>query len=152
MEAVALALLIAMFVMVARRWSDLPQRMPSHYNASGEPDKWGSKNGVWILPVVGANLYILLTALSRVAAAGKVRLNVPPDVDAKSPEVQAEARQLLTAIKMCVMATFAFITWSRVTTPEQGLGRAFLPMMLIVPFGVMGVYLLRMRRAGRWLS
>ncbi len=144
-----MALLLAMFVMVGLRWSDLPERMPSHYNAAGEPDKWRSKDTVWILPIVGANLYILMTALSRVAAAGKVRLNVPPGIDAASPEVQAEARHLLTAIKMCITATFAFITWSRVSAPEQGLGRAFLPVMLVVPLGVMGVYLLRMRRLGR---
>lgn len=149
MEAVALTLLLAMFALLGSRWADLPDRLPSHYNASGEPDKWRSKDSAWILPVVGANLYILLTALSRVAAAGQVRLNVPPGVDATSPEVQAEARQLLTAVKMCVMATFAFITWSRVSAPEQGLGRAFLPVMLVVPLGVIGVYLLRMRRAGR---
>ena len=145
-EAVALALLVAMFLVVSLNWSELPERMPSHYNAAGEPDRWGSKDGVWILPVVGAGLYLLMTALSRAAASGKVRLNVPPGVDAASPEVQAEARQLLTAVKVLVMATFAFITWSRTSSPQQGLGPAFLPAVLIVPLGVIGAYLLRMRR------
>lgn len=146
MGAMALAVLLSMFVMVGLRWSELPDRMPSHYNAAGEPDRWRSKDVVLVLPAVAANLYLLMTAVTRAAASGKLRLNVPPGMDAQSPEAQGDARQLLTAVKMLVMGTFAFITWSRVSAPEQGLGRAFLPVMLIVPMGVIAVYLLRMRR------
>lgn len=149
MEVVALAALLAMFVLVGTHLSELPERIPTHYNAAGEPDQWGPKNRAWILPALGAGLYIVLTSLSRVAASGKLRLNVPPGIDATSPAVQAEARQLLTVVKVLVMATFAYITWSRVTAPEQGLGRAFLPVMLVLPLSVMGLYLVRMRRAGQ---
>jgi uncharacterized membrane protein len=147
MEAAALVLLVSMFVMVGLSWSELPERVPSHYNAAGEPDRWGSKGSVLILPAVGANLFILLTAFSWMVDRRKVQLNVPPGVDAQSPEVQTEARQLLSAVKLLMTATFAFITWSRTSAPEQGLGKAFLPVMLILPLGVIGLYLVRMRRS-----
>jgi uncharacterized membrane protein len=144
MEAVALALLLGMFVMLGLSWSELPERMPSHYNAAGEVDRWGSKDVVWILPIVGAALYLMMTVVSSFAASGKLRLNVPSGVDAASPEVQAEAIQLLTALKIFVMAAFAFITWKTTSSPGQGLGRAFLPMMLIVPAMLVVLCLRRM--------
>ncbi len=114
-----------MFVTVALNWPNLPESIPSHYNASGEADRWGSKAGVWMLPVVGAVLFLVLTLLKRVA----------------SP-----ARQMLTAVKLVMIVTFAYISWIQVTAPGQGLGRAFLPSMLIAPMVVIGFYFFRLRR------
>jgi len=146
MEGVALAVLLAMFVMVGLNWRDLPQRIPTHYNLSGQPDKWGSKDSVWLLPVVGANLYLLLSALSRLKGTLNVPLGVCLPAYVDSPEAQAETRQFLTAVKMMLVTVFAFITWRRVDAPDQGLGRAFVPLLLLLPLAVAVIYFLRLRR------
>jgi len=63
-----------------------------------------------------------------------------------SPEAQAETRQFLTAVKMMLVTVFAFITWRRVDAPDQGLGRAFVPLLLLLPLAVAVIYFLRLRR------
>jgi len=148
-EAVALTLLLGMFAMVGLRWSGLPDSIPTHFNAAGLPDHYGPKGSAWLLPVIATFLYLLLTVVARFAISGQINLNVPAGVDARSPKLQSEARQFLSVLKMLVMATFAYIAWSQTSGSQAGLGRGFLPVMLIAPMGVAGVYLLRMRRYRR---
>jgi uncharacterized membrane protein len=146
MDAAALAVLLSMFVMVSLRWSVLPERIPTHYNTAGEPNKWSPKGGALILPVVGAGLFILLTALSGL----KGTLNTPAGVAlppyADTPEARAEIKQTLGAVKLAVMIGFAYITWRQVGTPEQGLGRMFVPVFLAVTIGASALFCIRMRR------
>lgn len=146
MEAAALILLLAMFAVVGISWSGLPDFIPTHYNAAGAPDHYGSKESVWLLPAIGTSLYLLMTVIARLAASGSIRLNVPPGVDVQAPAVQAEGQNSLAMLKVAVMATFAYITWSQTSRPQQGLGPGFLPVMLIVPLALIGVFVLRMRR------
>jgi uncharacterized membrane protein len=149
MEVAALVLLLAMFAMVGLSWSGLPDMIPTHYGASGLPDHYGSKDSIWLVPAIGTSLYLLMTVITRLAASGKLRLNVPPGMDPQSSRLQTDARQFLTTLKMLVMATFAYITWNQTNRPQQGLGQAFLPIMLVVPLCLIGAYLLRLRRHSR---
>jgi uncharacterized membrane protein len=150
MEVLALVLMLVMFVLVGLNWSGMPQIVPTHYGASGAPDHWGPKRMAWVLPAVGFSIYVLLTTISRLAASGKVPLNVPAGVDAKSPDVRLETARLLTVIKVLVMATFAYIVWRQTSSdPAQGLGALFLPVMLFAPLVVVAWAVLRMRRFSR---
>ena len=46
--------------------SRLPERIPTHFDISGKPNAWGSPGFLWILPVVGLGLYVLMTALASI--------------------------------------------------------------------------------------
>ena len=91
-------------------------------------------------------MYLLLSALSRLKGTLNVPLGVRLPAYADSPEARAETRQFLTAVKMMVTTVFAFITWRRVDAPDQGLWRAFVPLLLLVSLVVAVIYFLRLRR------
>src|SRR2546425_10766721 len=100
LEAGALLALGGMFAWLATHWSALPDSVPSHYNAAGEPNAWGSKGSLWLLPVVGAGLYGLISVLG-----GMNHLwNLPAGVDRNVSEVQAVVLRLLAVVKVGVMA------------------------------------------------
>ncbi|NNF36971.1 MAG: DUF1648 domain-containing protein [Saprospiraceae bacterium] len=40
------------FIYLAFIWKDLPDSVPVHWNLKGEIDRYGSKNELWILPIV----------------------------------------------------------------------------------------------------
>ncbi len=107
LETLAIALLLGMFVNVAMHWDQLPELIPRHFNAGGNPDRWGNKDGIWTLPIVGFALYCGLTVLSRFPA----HFNVPFAVDRTSPEVLSLLRRPVIAIKTVMVLMFAYISW-----------------------------------------
>lgn len=98
LEGLCLALLAGEFLLPALLWGRIPDRIPGHYNGAGEIDRWGSRWELFLLPVAGAILYLLLTA---VCAA------VRPEV--KKGALPPSAPAWLAGVKLAVLAGFAWI-------------------------------------------
>lgn len=145
LEAVAVAALLAIYAMNVVHWGELPERFPTHFNAAGDLNGWSGKYGALAMPVIATGMYVFLTVVSRKAR----RFNVPSGVNQDAPEVRAELRQLLSAIKALVLVMFAYVHGGSMAVAmgrADGLGRAFLPAFLVVTFGVVAIYLVRLRR------
>jgi len=145
LEAAALLVLGGMFAWLLIQWAALPESVPSHYNAAGEPSAWGSKGSMWLLPLVGAGLYGLISVVG-----GMNHLwNLPAGVDRNVSEVQAVVLRLLAVVKVGVMATFAYISFTGINVAlgrAEGLGTAFLPVVLAVSILAPVYYCLKLRR------
>jgi uncharacterized membrane protein len=64
------ALLAGMFGMAAWSWPTAPDRIPVHWNAAGEVDRYGGRfEGIVLLPLIGLGLYLLLRFLPRIDPA-----------------------------------------------------------------------------------
>lgn len=62
------ALAVYSFLLVQTNIHRLPARIPTHFNAVGEADGWGSPDTLWILPVLQAltcGLFLLTPILGR---------------------------------------------------------------------------------------
>lgn len=67
--AVAVAVMV-LFTLVV--WGQLPERLPSHWNARGEVDGWTGKGpGVFLLPAVTLGLWLLFQVLPRIDPRAK---------------------------------------------------------------------------------
>jgi hypothetical protein len=146
LEAVAVASLLAMFGFVGFGWSGLPPIIPTHYGVSGEPDQWGARAFVWVLPAVGLGLYAMLTTVSSLVGAGKVPVNARGIVAIAAEDLRREVVHLLTSIKAFLIAAFAYIVWEQIYGDERGLGPFFLPMIVMGPLAMIGWTVLRIRR------
>ena len=62
--AAAIAILLAVLI-ILRFWDVLPDRIPIHFGFSRQPDAWGDKLTIWLLPAVGTILFMVLAAVSR---------------------------------------------------------------------------------------
>lgn len=134
LEAVSLTVVVAIFLNLAAHWSELPDQVPRHYGFSGNPDRWGGKNGLWVLPFTAVGLYILLTAASRYQGL----INLPFTVDRKLPDVRKLLITMSVFMKATILLSLAYISWAGINTAlgrEQGLGGNFLPIFLAVVFG-----------------
>lgn len=61
-EILPIALIIVAFIVGLLLYPDLPERMPSHWNAQGEVDAWSSKNfSVFFFPGLTLGFYLLMT-------------------------------------------------------------------------------------------
>lgn len=146
-EAAALGGLVFHLATAARAWATLPERVPVHFGASGEPDRWGSKGEFLWLPLISLLLYAGLTWAGRKSR----HFNYPWEITEANAERQyGMAKTLTAAIKAETTWLFAVITWqsARVAAGEAaGLGEAFVPGVLVMAAATLVVYLVAASRA-----
>lgn len=142
-EIPALLGLVFLAVWPAIHWSSLPETVPTHFGFDGEPDGWGDKRSIWILPGIALALYLMLTAAMRFPHRFNYLWPITPENAARQ---YAFARRLISLLKIEIVWTFAFLTW-RMTEIARGdaarLGAAFLPVMLIALLATVTWYLIK---------
>lgn len=129
LNAVGISALVVLWGVLAVHWGDVPNRVPTHFNAAGLPNSWGPKSALFILPVLGTGIFAMLTFLS----PSRIRMNVPSGVDVNNPEVQREVRGLLTVLKTILAVSFCYIEIRSMMTAmgmTDGLGSWMMPVML----------------------
>lgn len=63
-ELLPVSLILLSFIVGIILYSDLPDQIPSHWNARGEIDAWSSKDfGVFFFPGITVGIYLLMTFL-----------------------------------------------------------------------------------------
>ena len=65
-EALQLGVIAAMFITAAVRWSSVPDRIPIHWNTSGDVDGYGGRFvGLLLLPLIALAIYVVMAAIPR---------------------------------------------------------------------------------------
>jgi hypothetical protein len=143
LELVAAGGLVLVFIVLAQAWSGLPDRVPQHFGATGQPDTWGGKNILWLFPGVAAGLSLLLTIANRFPQT----FNYPWPITEQNAEAQyVLARTLLTAMKAEIVVLMAYLEWETIRVAlgrSAGLGVAFLPVFLGAMVLTTGLYFTR---------
>ncbi len=61
LKELPLLLLVAVpFAYLGAIWNDLPEQVPLHWNLQGEVDRWGSRDELWLIPVLTTLLIYVL--------------------------------------------------------------------------------------------
>jgi len=69
-EGLQVGLIAAMFITAIARWRSVPDRLPVHWGASGEVDRYGGRfEGLLLLPIIVLTLYLLLLAVPHIDPA-----------------------------------------------------------------------------------
>ena len=148
LEAASVLGIAAGFAMLVLYWTDLPDAIPRHFNASGRPDAWtDSKGTLLILPLVALALYAGLTVCVRVLC------RISPQAKAIQDPVRSYrmARSAIAWLKVEIVWVFAYIEWQTIQVSlgnAEGLGAAFMPVFLIVVLGTVGIFTYKATRAG----
>lgn len=61
LRLISLAMMLYSYFLVRTRLPELPQRIPTHFNAAGEPNGWGSPDTLWTL--LGAQVLVSVVFL-----------------------------------------------------------------------------------------
>ena len=130
LEIIAVLLILATIAFLLIRWPLIPDRIPGHYNAVGQVDRWGNKSEILVLPAVGILLYGLLTAISFFPSLWNVPGTITED---NKPGVYSRMKTMLLVLKVEMLAVFGFLAVNTsIATPLPGW---FLPIALAVIFG-----------------
>jgi uncharacterized membrane protein len=113
-------------------WSRLPDRVPTHFGFTGQPDAWGDKGVLLLLPFLGLMLYATLMALTRIPHF----YNYPVRITPENAEAQYRlARRLLLALNVVVLWLFLAI-FAGAALVALGKQSALFPGLLTAGVGV----------------
>ncbi len=128
----ALALLIWITYDALAGPSHLPDRIPTHFDAAGNANGWGSPATLLLLPILAVGLYLLITVVSMFPAS----FNYPVRVTAENRErLQGLTLNMVTWLKTELACLFAAIQWAILQAVRSGEGR--LPVLLVPGFLVL---------------
>jgi uncharacterized membrane protein len=140
LEALSLAGLVIMAFMIVKVWAVLPDTIPSHFNAAGQPDGYGGKGSLIMLPLMGLVLYMTFGILRFYPHV----YNYPCPITEQNAEFQYRlAIYLLAWMKIEVIWCFLYINAGTIKVAmgqSDGLGPQFIFIMLFAVFGTIGWY------------
>ena len=132
LKIIAAAGLIVMIAMPLFYYGSLPDEIPRHYNFIGQPDGFGPKTMIWILPIIGLAAFLLLTFLPRLILKQK------PKKHQNSEDFYHQQRAavlLLALVNALIMIAFSYITVMGIRVAQgqaNGLGVWFTPTFMIL--------------------
>lgn len=136
LEILPIISLLVFFGFTLYQFSRLPETIPTHFNGSGEPDDYGSKYTLWILPLVALVIYAILSLVSKIPE----KLNYPVKITPANARKQyILSIRLLRYLKLAMILMFFFISYQTTMIAQHkivGLGPFFIPIyvgMIMIP-------------------
>lgn len=136
--------IIALWYLSIISYINLPKIVATHFNFSGSPDSYGSKNVIFIFPIIASIMYVLFATLSRLPHI----LNYTVKITVENVEAQyRNARTLMLSILGEVSLLFLFLQRSIVNSMKNNFSHSellFLPLFLIIFFSTIIYFIRRM--------
>ncbi|QHA90951.1 DUF1648 domain-containing protein [Bacillus sp. N1-1] len=140
-DLAALTFLFLSIVYLSLEWSGVPNRVPIHFNATGEADNWGSKTAIILFPMLGILIWGFFTVLERYPH----RYNYVVKITEGNAALQyRSAVVLMRFLKNTIALLFAYLTVECVQIAkgiEEGLAWWVMPLFLTMIFSAIILYI-----------
>ncbi len=146
LDGVAFGLLGFIAITLMANWSALPESLPIRLDLFGESEVMGERSLLLLIP------FFALCALVALSVARRIphRFNYIITISDENAERQyRNALQMMAWIKVEIAGIFAYVQWHIIQIGlgrAQELGSAFIPGMLVVVFGTLGIFQVRSYR------
>jgi uncharacterized membrane protein len=137
-EAIAYLALIVLWIMTIVSFNSLPDSIPIHYNGIGEVDNYGRKTSIFLLPIFGSFLFMLLTVLNKNPENFNYNIKITED---NAEKQYTNAIKMMRFLKLIVIIIFIMIDFQTIQTAKgksDGIGIWFLPLvfgLIFIPIG-----------------
>ena len=127
-------MLLSIWALTTTHYSTLPDTIPTHFNAAGEADGFGSKASIIGLPVIATLLFIGLTVLNRYPHSFNYPTAITQDNALRLYTLATRMLRYLKLVLVLVFGGIEFMTIQHATGKGAGLGVWFLPLTLVLVF------------------
>ena len=133
-EALGWLILLVLWGWTITHYSSLPETIPTHFNAAGNADGFGSKVSLIALPVIATLLFIGLTVLNRYPHIFNYPTSITQDNALRQYTLATRILRYLKLVLVLVFGGIEFMTIQNATGKGAGLGVWFLPLTLVLVF------------------
>jgi uncharacterized membrane protein len=142
-ETLSILFLVGVYVYIIISWSEIPGRVPTHFNIAGEPDSWGGKWSVLILPIVATFLFKTMFILSKFPHIHNYPVEVTPE---NAEGIYRASRKMLIVMNFLLTFFLAIgaLEMINVAQGKEGLGMWYMIGFFVSLFGTMGYYMYKM--------
>lgn len=112
LEVISLLLTAGTTLYLIVGWDSFPDRIPAHYNAAGEIDRWGGKGELIFLPVMMWVLYIGISVVQHFPQIWNTGVQVTPE---NRERVYRTLMYMVETLKLLMVAGFSFLSLYGVT-------------------------------------
>lgn len=133
LDWINIILLIVYLTYVYMHYQHLPEIIPTHFGPDGVADNFGTKNSIWILPIIA----LVMTIGMRILYNYPHQFNyVVKITEENAPRQYQFGIWVLRITTLFVLLLFFYISYATIRTAlhndENALGGWFLPIVLIV--------------------
>ena len=121
----------------------LPQEIPVHFNFLGEPNKYGNKQTLWVVVIIGFIIYLLVTILNFFPSI----YNYPVTITDKNYEIQYKlASRMMRWLKFLTLAGFLYGILKMIFVNSYFADNSWivLPIIVVSIFFVIALYFFKM--------
>ncbi|MCA0756828.1 DUF1648 domain-containing protein [Paenibacillus sp. N4] len=145
-DAAAIVILLLSIVYFGWKWPGLPATVAIHFNAKGDPDGWGSKATLLLLPALTLFLYAGLTSLRQIPHHFNY---LKPITEQNALYQYRTAIHMLSWLKLEIVLLFSYMQWAFIRNAEglaSGIGIWLVPAALAAVFGTLIIYIVKLTR------
>ncbi|WP_188454167.1 DUF1648 domain-containing protein [Virgibacillus oceani] len=139
-------LLIVLILYVVQAYSNLPETIPTHFNANGEANGWGNKAFIFLMPAIALFVcFIPMYFLSKKPHMFNYMVKVTEE---NASRLYPVARLFMTVINFETVILFSYITWDIVQSARgnETLGAGFIVTVIVVPLVTVIVFMIKMSK------
>ena len=128
LEITGMVAVITLVVLTAISYKGLPGRIPTHFNGLGQPDNYGGKGMIWLLPVITVVMYTGLSIINLFPYNFNFPVNITEE---NAPRLYRHAMRSIRILSLMLVMVFFYLTWQTIALAggkSSGLGFLFLPV------------------------
>lgn len=148
MIIISIIVMLLMWAYVLLNIKHIPSEIPTHFTINGKPNSWGSKNTIFIMPIICSIMVGLLIFISRIPRF----FNYPIKITEKNAEKQyRNSGQLMLVLAIELSLVFLYIEYKIIQSAlglSLGLGNYFFFVFIVILFGTIIFFTRRMRKLG----
>jgi len=134
LEFIGILAILGTLFLLAKYWTILPQKIPTHFGISGKPDGWGGKESLLFLPVLGIIMYASMWFVSKYPHI----YNYPVQItEENAPFQYLIGRKMINWLRTFLVILFGYLEWVSIKTAlgeSSGLGPWFIIVILLFAF------------------
>ena len=138
---VSLSCLFGVTLYLLLAWNTIPAKIPAHYNAAGEVNRWGSKSELIALPIVSWLIFGMITLIERLPQVWNTGVRITQE---NRTVVYRLLKNLIAWIKMVTLIIFGSLTV--LSSLCLNLPIWFLLAFLVVLLGTIAYFIVKLSR------
>lgn len=130
LDILSVTLLILIIVYAIISYSELPDTIPSHFNANGEVDGYSDKSMIWLLPGLGIILFFGMYTLNRFPHLHNYMVNITEENALKNYRLST---RIIRFTNLFIMIIFGIVLYSIVESAKNNnsdMGNWILPFII----------------------